>query len=117
MVPLGLDQAIAGAQKSFEKPGPVVARQCGVWRPKVEYGNAVIERFDLMQGSDRQCIEVDRGEDLRLCTEIAVPVGAQQRVPEGDQRSLVLLCENLVRPDGLIESLAVRNPAVERLRR
>ena len=116
-MPLGLDQSIPGVRESFDEPGPIVAPQCGVWRPKLEHGNAVIERFDLMRRLDRQCFEVDRGEDRRLCTGVAIPIGAEQRVPEGDQRSLVLLCEDLVRPDGLLESLAVRDPALERLRR
>ncbi len=88
-----------------------------MWRPKLEHDDAVIERFGRLWCSDRQGLEFDRGEDLRLRTEVAVPVGAKQRVPEGDQRSLVLLCEDFVRPDGLLESLAVRDPVVERLRR
>jgi hypothetical protein len=87
-----------------------------VWGPHLEYRNTVIERFRLIWCSDRQCLEFERGKDLRLRTEVAPPVGEEQRVPEGDQRSLVLLCEDLVRPDGLLESLAVRDPVVEGLR-
>jgi len=73
--------------------------------------------FDLIWCSERQCLEFQRGKDLRLCTGVALPVGAEQRVPESHQRSLVLLCEDLVRPDGLLELLAVRDPVLERLRR
>ena len=75
--------------------------------------DAVIERFDRLRRSDRQCIEVDPGEDLRLCTGGGVPVDAEQCIPQGDQRSLVLLGLDFVRPDRLLESLAVRDPVLE----
>jgi len=116
-MPLGLDEPITGGRESPDEPSPIFAIQWGVGGPELEHVYAVIEGFDLVGCGDRQGIEVDPGEDLRLRTGAAAPVGAKQCVPQGDQRSLVLLGFEFVRPDRLLELLAVCGPLFERMRR
>ena len=107
VAPLGLDESVPAARELFEERGPVAGGERRIGRVELEDLDAVVELFDLPRSSQRQLFEIDRGQDFDLPGGIPAPAGAKQSVPQGDQRPLVLLCQLLVGPDGLVESSAV----------
>jgi len=114
MSPLGLDESVSGARELFEERGPAAGCELRVRSAELEDLDAVVEFFDPPSSPYRQLLEIDRGQDLDLLCGSAAPAGAEQAVPQRDQRPLVLPRKQLVGPDGLVELRPVSLPLVQR---
>ena len=84
-----------------------------MWLAQLEALDVVVQGFDQDGFANCDALEGNAGQNLGLCARIAAPVRCEQRVPQHDERLLVLLGEPLVGPDGLVEPSALRPPLFE----